>query len=81
MKKIIFSFLLAFVFAFNVESCPYQKMAEVDSMLYSKTTQINTKTFAQISNLRNQGEKKLQMGELDNAEQIFDKALALFKNQ
>ena len=81
MKKIIFSFLLAFVFALNVEACPYQKMAEVDSMLYSKTTQINSQTFAKISNLRNQGERKLQMGEIDNAEQIFDKALALFKNK
>jgi hypothetical protein len=51
-------------------------MAEVDSKLYSNKN-INTKTFAKISNLRTQGEEKLKNGEMDNAELIFDRALVL----
>lgn len=77
MKKLILSFFLAFIFSFNVEACPYQKMAEVDSKLYSDK-EISTKTFSEITNLRMQGEKSLKLGDLDNAELIFDKALALF---
>ena len=53
-------------------------MAEVDSKLYSNKN-INTETFAKISNLRIEGEQKLKNGEMDSAELIFDKALALFK--
>ena len=52
-------------------------MAEVDTKLYSEKN-INSQTFAKISNLRTQGEEKLKLGEMDNAELIFDKALALF---
>ena len=52
-------------------------MAEVDSKLYTNKN-INSQTFAEISNLRSQGEEKLKIGEMDNAEMIFDKALALF---
>ena len=53
-------------------------MAEVDAKLYSDKN-ISTKTFAEISNLRTKGEEKLKVGDLDDAEVIFDKALALFK--
>ena len=45
--------------------------------LYSEKN-ISSQTFAKISNLRSQGEEKLKLGEIDNAELIFDKALALF---
>ncbi len=79
MKKFIFFLGLVFSFSFNVEACPYQKMAEVDSKLYSNKSNINTETFAKISNLRMEGEKKLKIGDLDNAEEIFDRALALIK--
>ncbi len=77
MKKFIFGFLMVTAISFNAQSCPYQKMAEVDSKLYSNKN-ISTKTFAKIANLRTQGEEKLKIGEMDNAELIFDKALALF---
>ena len=79
MKKFLFLFGFALLINFNAEACPYQKMAEVDSKLYSNKSNINTETFAKISNLRMQGEKKLKIGELDNAEEIFDRALALIK--
>ncbi len=77
MKKFILFFALVFAFSLNVEACPYQKMAEVDAKLYSSKSNVNAETFAKISNLRMEGEKKLKIGELDNAEEIFDRALAL----
>ena len=82
MKKIIIclTFVFAFTFASNIEACPYQKMAEVDSKLFSEKSNINTEKFAKISNLRVQGSEKLEIGELDNAEAIFDRALALLNN-
>ena len=80
MKKIILCLAAAFVTSSNAEACPYQKMAEVDSQLFSNKGSINTETFAQISNLRSQGAEKLEIGELDNAEEIFDRALALLNN-
>ena len=80
MKKIILAFCIVFAFSLKLEACPYQKMAEVDSKLYSKSSKINAETFAKISNLRMQGENKLNIGELDSAEAMFDKALALFSN-
>ncbi len=80
MKKIIICFCLAFAFSMSLEACPYQKMAEVNTKLYSSDSKINPKTFAKITNLRMQGEEKLKAGELQNAEEIFDRALALFKN-
>ena len=80
MKKIILCLAATFVISTSVEACPYQKMAEVDSKLFSNKSSINTETFAQISNLRSQGAEKLEIGELDNAEEIFDRALALLNN-
>ena len=80
MKKIILCLAAAFVISLSAEACPYQKMAEVDSKLFSNKSSINTETFAQISNLRSQGAEKLEIGELDNAEEIFDRALALLNN-
>ena len=77
MKTFIFSLLMISTLSFSAHSCPYQKMAEVDTKLYSEKN-INSQTFAKISNLRTQGEEKLKLGEMDNAELIFDKALALF---
>ena len=79
MKKTIFAFCFALALSFNIEACPYQKMAEVDSKLYSKENKINTQTFAKVSNLRMKGEEKLRIGELDNAEEIFDRALTLLR--
>ena len=76
MKTFIFSLLMISALSFSAHSCPYQKMAEVDTKLYSEKN-INSQTFAKISNLRTQGEEKLKLGEMDNAELIFDKALAL----
>ena len=78
MKKIIFCFCFALAFSLNVEACPYSKMTELDSKLNSDNSQISSQTFAKISNLRSEGEEKLKLGEMDNAELIFDKALALF---
>ena len=78
MKKFIFSFCFMILVSLNIHACPYQKMAEVDAKLYSDKN-ISTKTFAEISNLRTKGEEKLKVGDLDDAEVIFDKALALFK--
>ena len=80
MKKIILCLAMAFVISSNAEACPYQKMAEVDSRLFSNKSSINTETFAQISNLRSEGAEKLEIGDLDNAEEIFDRALALLNN-
>ena len=80
MKKIILCIAAAFVISTGVEACPYQKMAEVDSKLFSNKSSINTETFSKISNLRSQGAEKLEIGELDNAEEIFDRALALLNN-
>ena len=80
MKKIILCLVATFVISSSAEACPYQKMAEVDSKLFSNKSSINTETFAQISNLRSQGAEKLEIGELDNAEEIFDRALALLNN-
>ena len=77
MKSFIFGCLMLSVISFSAQSCPYQKMAEVDTKLYSDKN-ISSQTFAKISNLRTQGEEKLKQGEMDNAELIFDKALALF---
>ena len=77
MKSFIFSLLMISAISFSAHSCPYQKMAEVDTKLYSEKN-INSQTFAIISNLRSQGEEKLKLGDMDNAELIFDKALALF---
>ena len=77
MKTFIFSLLMISALSFSAHSCPYQKMAEVDTKLYSEKN-INSQTFAKISNLRTQGEEKLKLGEIDNAALIFDKALALF---
>ena len=79
MKSFIFGFLMISAISFSAQSCPYQKMAEVDTKLYSEKN-INSQTFAKISNLRTQGEEKLKLGEMDSAELIFDKALALFNN-
>ena len=81
MKKIIFCFCLALAFSLNVNACPYQKMTELDSKLFSDDSQMSSQTFAKISNLRSQGEEKLRLGELDNAEEIFDRALTLLKNK
>ena len=81
MKKIIFCFCFALAFSLNVDACPYQKMTELDSKLFSDNSQISSQIFAKISNLRSQGEEKLRIGELDNAEEIFDRALALLKNK
>ena len=81
MKKIIFCFCFALAFSLNVEACPYSKMTELDSKLNSDNSQISSQTFVKISNLRSQGKEKLRIGELDNAEEIFDRALALLKNK
>ena len=78
MKSFIFSLLMISAISFSAQSCPYQKMAEVDTKLFSNKS-INTQTFAKVSELRSKGEKKLQIGELDNAEKIFDRALAILK--
>mgnify|MGYP001366915331 FL=1 len=78
MKKFILTFCITLAFVFSAEACPYQKMAEVDSKLFSNQTQINKETFVKISDLRVEGEEQLKIGELDNAEEIFDRALALF---
>ena len=56
-------------------------MTELDSKLNSGDSQISSQTFTKASNLRIQGEEKLRIGELDNAEEIFDRALALLKNK
>ena len=80
MKKLILLFCITFLISSNLEACPYQKMAEVDSKLFSNQRKINTETFAKISNLRAQGEKKLKIGELNSAEEIFDRALSLITN-
>ena len=81
MKYFLMVFSLVFAFSFNAESCPYQKIAEVDSILFSNDNNINTNTFAMVSDLRSQGEEKLQIGDLDKAELIFDRALSLLSNK
>ncbi len=75
VKLLIISFVVAF--CFRVEACPYQKMAEVDSKLYSETS-VNSENFTKISNLKTKGQEMLEIGELETAEAIFDKALSLF---
>ena len=56
MTKFLSVFSLLFLFAFNVDSCPYQSMAKIDSQLFSTKNQIDTDTFKKISTLRNKGE-------------------------
>ena len=41
----------------------------------------NSEKFAQITNLKAKGQEMLEIGELETAEAIFDKALLLFKHQ
>ena len=67
------------MFAFSVNSCPYQSMAKIDSQLFSTKNQIDTSTFKNISTLRSQGELALQNGDIEKAEKILNEALALFK--
>ena len=80
MKKTMFILSFVLFFSLDANACPYQKMAEVDTQLFSNKG-INTQTFAQVSELRSKGEKQLQIGELDNAEKIFDRALAILSNK
>lgn len=77
MKSIIVGFCMVFAVIFNVEACPYQKMAEVESKINSNMTKIDANILKEISDLKIESKKKLQIGELDNAEKILDKALAL----
>ena len=56
MKKFAFIFFIAFAFNFNVKACPYQKMAEVDSKLYSNKN-INTETLLRFLTLELKGSK------------------------
>ena len=77
MKVKLLYIFFAIAFCFSVEACPYQKMAEVDSKLYSETS-VNSKKFAKIANLKAKGQEMLEIGELETAEAIFDKALSLF---
>jgi hypothetical protein len=77
MKNIILSLCLVFAFALSVEACPYQKMAEVDLKLNSNMSNIDSKTFKTISDLKIESKEKLEIGDLDNAEKILDRALAL----
>ncbi len=79
MKKILFLCSFVIFLSIDANACPYQKMAEVDTKLFSNKS-INTQKFAQVSELRSKGEEKLQIGDLDNAEKIFDRALAILGN-
>ena len=79
MKKILFLCSFVIFLSIYANACPYQKMAEVDTKLFSNKS-INTQKFAQVSELRSKGEEKLQIGDLDNAEKIFDRALAILGN-
>ena len=77
MKNIFLIICMVFAFAISVEACPYQKMAEVDLKLNSNLSKIDSKTFETISDLKIESKEKLAIGELDNAEKILDRALAL----
>ena len=77
MKSIIIGFCMVFAVILNVEACPYQKMAEVDSKLNLNVSKIDSKTFKTISDLKIESKEKLAIGELDDAEKILDRALAL----
>ena len=54
-------------------------MAEVDTKLQTQVKNVKPETFSKINSLRLEGEKKLRIGELSKAEEIFDRALALLK--
>ena len=77
MRNIFLSLCVIFAFSVNVEACPYQKMAEVDSKLNLNVSKIDSKTFKKISDLKIESKEKLAIGELDDAERILDRALAL----
>ena len=77
MRNIFLSLCVIFAFSVNVEACPYQKMAEVDSKLNLNVSKIDSKTFKKISDLKIESKEKLAIGELDDAEKILDRALAL----
>tara|TARA_B100000123_G_scaffold249852_1_gene208342 strand:+ start:290 stop:529 length:240 start_codon:yes stop_codon:yes gene_type:complete len=79
MKKTILTLFFVLALGFNAESCPYQKMAEVDTKLQTQVKNVKPETFSKINSLRLEGEKKLRIGELSKAEEIFDRALALLK--
>lgn len=77
MKNIIFIFFFTIFLASNVSACPYQKMAEVNSKLI-ESQDINSKTLNEITILKQKSENKMKIGELESAEEILDRALALF---
>ena len=77
MRNVFLSFCVVFAFSISVEACPYQKMAEVDSKLNLNVSKIDSKTFKKISDLKIESKEKLAIGELDDAEKILDRALAL----
>ena len=47
MKKIIFCFCFALAFSLSVDACPYSKMTELDSKLFSDDSQISSLTLSQ----------------------------------
>ena len=77
MKNILIGFISVFSFIVTVDACPYQKMAEIDSKLYLSSSKIDSKTLNEITVLKQKSQEKLKIGELDNAEEILDRALAL----
>ena len=55
MKKTIFTLFFVLALGFNAESCPYQKMAEVDTKLQTQVKNVKPETF-KINSLRLEGE-------------------------
>ena len=79
MIKYLSIFSLLFLFAFNVDSCPYQSMAKLILNFFNKN-QIDTNTFKKISTLRSQGELALQNGDIEKSEKFLMK-LWLYSNK
>ncbi|MAI76508.1 MAG: hypothetical protein CMM90_04935 [Rickettsiales bacterium] len=67
------------MFSFAAFSCPYQSMAEIDQKLYSPKSGLSSDEFSKIVNLRQQGQKELENGNIEKSEETLNKALALIK--
>lgn len=79
MKIFTYTFTFIVMFSFFAFSCPYQSMAEIDQKLYSPKSDLSSDEFSKIVNLRQQGQKELENGNIEKSEEILNKALALIK--
>ena len=79
MKFLSITFTLSCLISFSAFSCPYQSMAEIDQRLYSPKTELTKDEFKEVVNLRQLGQVALEKGNIQESEEILNRALALIK--